>query len=175
MELKTTHLIIGGAVLFGLSQCQGLTKVYEASVTRQDKATATRSAIADGRTEAREQGKWSDVALERIKAGCLPVATNGKAVALRVGEVVTQGDTRQLVPDGAFVCNALGYTARIETKQGISTMADIAAVGPGDLPEFLALYQQLPGVLGQPPTPLYPPPATQIPATPTNEVLTHES
>jgi hypothetical protein len=160
MKITATQIGLGACLLAILTQCQGLTKVYEQTQARGEKTAEIRTEIADDRIEARELAKRSEVAMERLKAGCIALAAAGYPQPFRDGERVSTPNGAPL-PDGSFVCNALGWTARIKTIQGISTMESLALASPVDAPKFFELFQSLPGL-----NPALQPPPTAMPTAP---------
>jgi hypothetical protein len=185
-KLTTTNIGLTICALFLLSQSQGLAKIYDESKGRGERTAEIRSSVADDRLEARELAKRSEVAMERLKAGCTPVAvsTGGIAQPFREGESVGAPNGAPL-PEGAYLCNALGWTARVKTIQGVSTMEALALVSPADASKFFELFRSLPGLnpaLQPPPTapqqaPVIPMPEPQrvpvipMPAPPQSPVI----
>jgi hypothetical protein len=175
MRITATQIGLGACLLASLTQCQGLAKVYDQTQTRGEKTADIRTGIADDRVEARELAKRSEVALERLKAGCSPIAAQqGYPQPFREGEQVAATNGAPL-PEGSFLCNALGWTARVKTIQGVSTMESLALVSPADASKFFELFRSLPGLnpaLQPPPTapqqaPVIPMPEPQrVPAIP---------
>jgi hypothetical protein len=163
MKITATQIGLVACLLASLTQCQGLAKVYDQTQTRGEKTADIRTGIADDRIEARELAKRSEVALERLKAGCSPIAAQqGYPQPFREGEQVAATNGAPL-PEGSFLCNALGWTARVKTIQGVSTMESLALVSPADASKFFELFRSLPGLnpaLQPPPT------APPLPTTP---------
>jgi hypothetical protein len=184
MKITATQIGLGACLLASLTQCQGLAKVYDQTQTREEKAADIRTGIADDRIEARELSKRSQVAMERLKAGCSPIGTGGYAQPFREGEQVASTNGAPL-PEGAYLCNALGWTARVKTIQGVSTMESLALVAPVDAAKYFELFRSLPGLnpaLQPPPTapqqaPVIPMPEPQrvpvipMPAPPQSPVI----
>jgi hypothetical protein len=169
MKITATQIGLGACLLASLTQCQGLAKVYDQTQTRGEKTADIRASIADDRIEARELAKRSEVALERLKAGCSPIAAQqGYPQPFREGEQVAATNGAPL-PEGSFLCNALGWTARVKTIQGVSTMESLALVSPADASKFFELFRSLPGLnpaLQPPPTAPQQSPVIQVPIAP---------
>jgi hypothetical protein len=169
-KVTTTQAGLGICALFLLSQSQGLSKIYDESKDHGERTAEIRSGVAADRLEAREMAKRSGVAMERLRAGCTPIGTGGMAQPFRDGEPVATANGSPL-PDGSFTCNALGWTARVKTIQGVSTMEALAPVAPEDAAKFYEIFSALtafnPAL--QPPTvvPQQAPAIQQAPPIPT--------
>jgi hypothetical protein len=164
-KITTTQAGLGICALFLLSQSQGLSKIYDESKGQSERTAEIRSGVAADRLEAREMAKRSGVAMERLRAGCTPIGTGGMAQPFRDGEPVATANGSPL-PDRSFVCNALGWTARVKTIQGVSTMEALAPVAPEDAAKFYEIFSALTAFNPA----LQPPAIQQAPPIPTAPV-----
>lgn len=136
MKIRLSHGIIAATLGLFFARCDHLKATYQA--TQDQGAIAQQSRIKDSadRDAARNLAKRSTVALERVKAGCLPVATNGIEDPLSEGQQVATGGAGSPLQHGVFVCNSRGETAAVATVEGISTLEAIATASPQDLDEY---------------------------------------
>lgn len=178
MQLTARQIVVGLIVLTLLSQCSSARRYYERNAEQNERRIEARQSTQDLRIQAREAGKRSAIAIERIRAGCTPVAVGGIAQPFREGEQVTNPNGSP-VPTGTpeapvYICNAAGWTAEIVAGPGAtSVMGAIAQVSPSDRQEYLSLWDLIvPTNPGQPKTTSTPAPSaspTTTPTTPTTQ------
>lgn len=137
--MKTSHLIIGAAILIGLSQCGKVTTSVQETSERNQLKAEIGSSREDFKSEAREKAKNSQAALEAARAGCFPVfdIKSGKPSPFGIGELVIDQATQRAFPGDTFVCNELGLVAKVGDE---GTVIEVYQVKPADMPEYQRYY-----------------------------------
>ena len=141
MEIKTTHIIIGIAVLGLLSQGENVRSAMEKNNQERTQKTEFNDRIRQNRMEARQAEELSKVALDRYKSNCILVvdkATRKDSYFYPNSEVVDLKLNRTLRP-GVFICNKSGDTAVVSEA---GTVTDIARITTPDLPKFKQILGQ---------------------------------
>jgi hypothetical protein len=151
MKITTTQVGIGAACLLGFSQCGYLSAQYQDAQARRATTDEHRAIAATDKAKAKAVAARSAIALERVKAGCLPVSQEGRDIPLTEGRVSL--DTGESAPPG-FACNGLGHTAEIVVGASGSRLAAIAVATPDDLPAYLEIYRRTPNATQPTPTQL---------------------
>lgn len=141
MEIKASHLIIGGVVLIALLNGENVrSSIQKGNSLRREQAEFS-DRVRRNRTEARNAQKLSKIALDRYRANCILVVddTTGKEAYFQPGGAVVDPQLRQPLRDGVPICNKLGDTAIVSAA---GTITDIARISIPDRPAFKKLMEQ---------------------------------
>lgn len=145
MEIKVSYLLIGATAAYSLTLVPGLAQKYEQSQLVQ--AASVRAKFGDSQdlAVAKDAQKRSEVALERVKAGCYPVTTQ---VGSKTFEAPLVDETPVVVAGinsplghGSFVCNGQGETGVVvmsanDKGEPVSVITAIAKASIADLPAY---------------------------------------
>ncbi|MEO0348826.1 MAG: hypothetical protein AAF282_02110 [Cyanobacteria bacterium P01_A01_bin.15] len=134
MQFKTSHIlwaIIGLAVLGNGDRIAGT--VHESAEQQVEKSTAS-SQRKQLKQQAREAQKNSAIALDRAKAGCIPIhdQATGKEHYFGNGSTVVDPSTGYQLQEG-LVCNRLGLTGVVDD----GVIVDLVMISPEDKIEYL--------------------------------------
>lgn len=139
MQIKTSHILLAAAVVvFG----HGLMPDADQQATRAQQ-DAVNTEIQAANRRAVNKLRDSDLALQRVTAGCVPVvdADSKSSAPMVEGEPVTASDdpsgTRTLT-DGTLICNAQGHTAEVLG----GAIANVAIVAPEHRRQYDSLFAQ---------------------------------
>ena len=145
MIIKTSWLIlligVGGPAF--LSSPELSDSWNDASEIReQRKAQAQKDRMAT--MYATQAQKDSEIALTRVKAGCVPVVARETGGDTRLAEgvqVKAASDSPIPLGDGSLVCTKSGDTAEVWEGR----VAQVKRVGPSDADEYLDSFSKQPG------------------------------
>jgi hypothetical protein len=144
VSIKLSHLFWAATIGLVLINSPGLTQKYEASqairARRQEAGIKRQDDIADAKLlKAR-----SAVALERVKAGCIPISNGETNKPLADGASVGAPDGSSLSAE-SIVCNSRGDTASVSiaTDGETSVLSDLATASGKDLEPYERVYRRL--------------------------------
>ena len=145
--MKPLHLLLGGALLFGLTQGRETVENTRHGAMLQSEVSAARREQRAHRMEARTNARMARVSLERLQAGCVivgrPQQQGNPSMGIIEGTLLIEGMTvndwnGMPLADGTLVCT--------RTNTGIvrgGRVADVAHVAPQDRAEYEALFGHL--------------------------------
>jgi hypothetical protein len=143
MKLKATWVFIFipfGVILLSQGDRMKAT-VDQGSVISTEQSTASgQSRLL--REQAQNAQRYSKVAIERLKANCLPVVDqqSGSEGYFKEGSVVMDHSLGRPVRAGAFVCNSLGDTAVVGAD---GTLTEIVRASLEKQGEYDELFNKL--------------------------------
>lgn len=143
MKIKITYLVIffPAAIIFlSLGDRMKATVSEGSAISTQQSTTSSQSRLL--REEAKNAQRYSKVAIERLKANCLPVVDqqSGSEGFFQQGSVVMDQNLGRPVRAGAFVCNSLGDTAVIAQN---GTLTDVVRTSLEQQSEYDKLFSKL--------------------------------
>lgn len=145
--MKPLHLLLGGALLFGLTQGRETVENTRHGAMLQSEVSAARREQRAHRMEARTNARMARVSLERLQAGCVKVGRPNEpgnpAMGTIPGTLLIEGMDAvdwygMPLADGTLVCT--------RTNTGIvrgGRVADVANVAPQDRAEYDSLFGSL--------------------------------
>ncbi len=141
MQITTTRVILGIALLFALSQGENVRKSLDKSNATREEQSQFQDRIRQNRTEARQAEKLSKVALDRYRNNCIMVVDQetGQESYFQPGTKVVDVQLGRTLRSGVPICNKLGDTG-IVSEAG--TITDVARVAVPDVPAFNELLSK---------------------------------
>jgi hypothetical protein len=134
--MKTSHLFFIGV---GLCALASLGQVNEGTqISRKLDARADASSLVDREDtqSAKSRRRRSKVALQRVQAGCIPVAGPNGDLPITEDSPIGSPEGSALAV-GDIVCNARGETAVVDLDESDATIAaKVAATSPNDLAKY---------------------------------------
>lgn len=137
MELKTSHILIGVLFLVFLGNGDRIAGSLGQASTHQQTKSEFSSDRREARQTAREAGKRSKIALDRVKAGCVPIVDieTQQPYYFNEGTRVQDPVTGRVLDQG-IVCNSLGVTAEVVDGQ----ITDVILVSPEHKAEYVGHF-----------------------------------
>jgi hypothetical protein len=141
MKITTTRIILGAAILIGLSQGENVRNSLEKSNALRQEQSQFQDRIRQNRTESRQAEKLSKIALDRYRNNCILVVDQetGKESYFQPGTQVVDVQLGRSLRSGVPICNKLGDTG-IVSEAG--TITDVARVAIPDVPAFKELLSK---------------------------------
>jgi len=143
MKIKATWVLIFiplGVTLLSQGDRMKATVDQGSVISSKQSAASGQSRLL--REQAQNAQRYSKVAIERLKANCLPVVDQQSASEgyFKEGSVVMDHSLGRPVRAGAFVCNSLGDTAVIGAD---GTLTEIARTSLETQGEYDKLFNKL--------------------------------
>lgn len=138
MKIRASYIaVVLIAAPIGLSMPQ-ISAQSEAKDPVREYAREQAEDRAMDRVRLREMRRDSQIAIDRVSIGCVPVSPINHPTAGQLGEGGESIDleTGNPIPDGHFVCTGAGSTA--EMQNGVTV--NVANVSPEDRAEYFRLF-----------------------------------
>lgn len=137
MQIKTSHVIWSVVALVVLGNGDRIAQSLQESAVQQHEQSTAGAERKLLRQQAREAQKRSAIALDRVKAGCIPIfdKETGKPDYFNAGEIVLDPETGQSIQAG-LVCNSLGLTGEVVEGR----IQDLVMVSPAHKMEYLGYF-----------------------------------
>lgn len=134
--LKTSHIAYGIISLTVLANGTRIADTVEAGGTSRDTRSQVNTELRNRQQYARQKQREGRVALENIKAGCVPIvaADTLEPVPITGGEIAENPETGGLMSDGTIACTRFGETAIAFDGR----LVDVSRVPP----ELMAEYRR---------------------------------
>jgi hypothetical protein len=150
MNIKTSHLAIGGLLLLALANGENIRNATAKTAATKGRKDTHKEYVKQEKERSQNASDLSKVALDRYKAKCILVVDGGskKEAYFAPGSPVIDTALNRPVREGAAICNKLGDTAIVTN----SAIEDIASITEEDMEAFTAILEKRGYSAAQPPS-----------------------